>query len=77
MLQILTTRLADFFLFIYIFCIRKHRGLSETLRSRLDSHQTALAAKRACPVGHKIVISNLEPSVTSEDIRVRIVFCFK
>lgn len=48
---------------------RKHRGLSETLRSRLDSHQTALAAKRACPVGHKIVISNLEPSVTSEDIR--------
>lgn len=48
---------------------RHSRGLSETLRSRLDSHQTALAAKRACPVGHKIVISNLEPSVTSEDIR--------
>lgn len=48
---------------------RNHRGLSETLRSRLDSHQTAMA-KRARPVGHKIVISNLEPSVTSEDIRV-------
>jgi RNA recognition motif-containing protein len=47
---------------------RNHRGLSETLRSRLDSHQVA-SAKRARPVGHKIVISNLEPSVTSEDIR--------
>ncbi|VVC41529.1 Hypothetical protein CINCED_3A006600 [Cinara cedri] len=49
---------------------RNHRGISETLRSRLDSHQmAAIAAKRVCPVGHKIVISNLEPSVTSEDIR--------
>lgn len=57
-----------------MFSLRNHRGLSETLRSRLDSHQTALAAKRACPVGHKIVISNLEPSVTSEDIRVCILF---
>lgn len=47
---------------------RNHRGLSETLRSRLDSHQTAMA-KRARPIGHKIVVSNLEPSVTSEDIR--------
>jgi hypothetical protein len=27
-------------------------------------------AKRSRPSGHKIVISNLEPSVTSEDIRV-------
>ncbi|XP_050430708.1 uncharacterized protein LOC126839420 [Adelges cooleyi] len=47
---------------------RSQRGLSETLRSRLDSHQTALT-KRARPSGHKIVVSNLEPSVTSEDIR--------
>ncbi|XP_025419501.1 uncharacterized protein LOC112689845 [Sipha flava] len=46
---------------------RNHRGLSETLRSRLDSRQTAMA-KRSLPSGHKIVISNLEPSVTSEDI---------
>lgn len=56
---------------------RNHRGLSETLRSRLDSHQTALAPKRARPVGHRIVISNLEPSVTSEDIRVCIRILFK
>ncbi|XP_025411231.1 uncharacterized protein LOC112684120 isoform X2 [Sipha flava] len=47
---------------------RNHRGLSETLRSRLDSRQTVMA-KRSRPSGHKIVISNLEPSVTSEDIR--------
>lgn len=47
---------------------RNHRGLSETLRSRLDSQQLALA-KRTRPIGHKIIISNLEPSVTSEDIR--------
>ncbi|XP_025413386.1 polymerase delta-interacting protein 3-like [Sipha flava] len=47
--------------------LRNHRGLSETLRSRLDSRQTTMA-KRSHPSGHKIVISNLEPSVTSEDI---------
>ncbi|XP_026804123.1 uncharacterized protein LOC113547807 isoform X3 [Rhopalosiphum maidis] len=46
----------------------RNRGLSETLRSRLDSHQVALA-KRSRPIGHKIIISNLEPSVTCEDIR--------
>ncbi|XP_050520428.1 uncharacterized protein LOC126893921 [Daktulosphaira vitifoliae] len=46
---------------------RGQRGLSETLRSRLDSHQSV--TKRTRPSGHKIVISNLEPSVTSEDIR--------
>ncbi|XP_060864473.1 uncharacterized protein LOC132940757 isoform X2 [Metopolophium dirhodum] len=48
---------------------RNHRGLSETLRSRLDSHQTALAKRARPPIGHKIIISNLEPSVTCEDIR--------
>ncbi|XP_025193837.1 uncharacterized protein LOC112593581 isoform X2 [Melanaphis sacchari] len=47
---------------------RNHRGLSETLRSRLDSHQVT-SAKRSRPMGHKIIISNLEPSVTCEDIR--------
>ncbi|XP_025416856.1 uncharacterized protein LOC112688051 [Sipha flava] len=47
---------------------RNHRGLiSETLRSRLDSRQIVMA-KRSYHSGHKIVISNLEPSVTSEDI---------
>ncbi|KAL4083986.1 hypothetical protein QTP88_029302 [Uroleucon formosanum] len=48
---------------------RNHRGLNETLRSRLDSHQTALAKRSQSPIGHKIIISNLEPSVTCEDIR--------
>ncbi|XP_025410798.1 uncharacterized protein LOC112683845 isoform X2 [Sipha flava] len=47
---------------------RNHNGLNETLRSRLDSRQIAMAM-RSRPSGHKIVISNLEPSVTSEDIR--------
>lgn len=55
---------------VNLYFYRNNRGLSETLRSRLDSHQAL--AKRSRPVGHKIVISNLEPSVTSEDIRVRI-----
>jgi len=52
------------------FFFRNYRGLSETLRSRLDSHQVALAKRARPPIGHKIIISNLEPSVTCEDIRV-------
>lgn len=29
-----------------------------------------MLAKSACPVGHKIVVTNLEPFVTTEDITV-------
>jgi hypothetical protein len=56
-------------IYLIINYLRNHNGLNETLRSRLDSRQIAMAM-RSRPSGHKIVISNLEPSVTSEDIRV-------
>lgn len=69
--QVFSTRIL-----YWCYFYRNHRGLSETLRSRLDSNQTSLV-KRSRPGAHKIVISNLEPSVTSEDIRVSIEYYLK